>query len=171
MPGSLLHSNGFPVIFAQEQQHAGKEPTASQIRWMRTGTRNLGPQAHLHPHCRRRYAILTQSAGETQWLSRTDDRPDGEAVIWAYDTDLNALLYWNGSEWVPFGNEAIAINDLNDVTDPVDDGSLFGSNSGTTQTLDCGATPHWTSPLARSSVRTAPADQQSWSAVHHWLLC
>ena len=34
-----------------------------------------------------------------------------------YDTDLQALLYWNGSEWVPVGTEAIAIGDLTDVDD------------------------------------------------------
>ena len=32
-----------------------------------------------------------------------------------FDTDLDALLYWNGTEWVPVGSEAIALDDLTDV--------------------------------------------------------
>ena len=32
-----------------------------------------------------------------------------------YDTSLGALLYWDGSAWVPIGAGAVALNDLTDV--------------------------------------------------------
>ena len=33
-----------------------------------------------------------------------------------FDTSLNSLVYWDGSQWVPVGNEAINVTDLADVT-------------------------------------------------------
>lgn len=34
-----------------------------------------------------------------------------------YDTSTDSLLYWNGTDWVPIaGSEALALNDLSDVT-------------------------------------------------------
>ena len=66
------------------------------------------------------------AAGETP-SGGTGDRPDGPALGDLYfDTDLNALLYWNGSEWVPVGQEAIALDDLSDVdTTGVTDGMVI----------------------------------------------
>ena len=56
-------------------------------------------------------------SGETP-SGGTGDRPSGPSIgDLYYDTDLQALLYWNGSEWVPVGTEAIAIGDLTDVDD------------------------------------------------------
>ena len=46
----------------------------------------------------------------------TPDRPTSpELGDLFYDITIDSLLYWNGSEWVPVGNEAIALNDLSDV--------------------------------------------------------
>ena len=46
-----------------------------------------------------------------------------------FDTFNNVLLYWNGVEWVPVGNEAIALNDLTDVdTSGVTDGMVLAYN-------------------------------------------
>ena len=43
-----------------------------------------------------------------------------------YDITIDALLYWNGSEWVPVGGEALALNDLSDVdTTGVTDGMVI----------------------------------------------
>ena len=46
----------------------------------------------------------------------TNERPSGPSLGDLYfDTDLETLLYWNGTEWVPVGTEAISLNDLSDV--------------------------------------------------------
>ena len=70
-------------------------------------------------------------AGETP-SGGTDDRPGAPSVGDLYfDTDLNALLYWNGSEWVPVGTEAIAIGDLTDVdTSGVTNGMVLVYDNG-----------------------------------------
>ena len=48
-----------------------------------------------------------------------------------FDTFENTLLYWNGVEWVPVGQEAIAIGDLTDVdTSGVADGMVLAYNGG-----------------------------------------
>jgi len=51
-----------------------------------------------------------------------------------YDTSTDSLLYWNGSDWVPIaGSEALALNDLSDVTagSPTD-GQVLSYDLGTT---------------------------------------
>ena len=46
-----------------------------------------------------------------------------------FDSFNNILLYWNGTEWVPVGSEAIALNDLTDVdTSGVTDGMVLAYN-------------------------------------------
>ena len=72
------------------------------------------------------------SAGETP-SGGTGDRPDSPSLGDLYfDTDLDALLYWNGTEWVPVGSEAIALNDLTDVdTSGVTDGMVLAYNGAT----------------------------------------
>ena len=69
------------------------------------------------------------SAGETP-SGGTDERPNGPSLGDLYfDTDLDALLYWNGTEWVPVGTEAIALNDLTDVdTSGAQDGMVLAYN-------------------------------------------
>lgn len=49
-----------------------------------------------------------------------------------YDTTLGALLYWNGSAWVPIGADAVALNDLTDVdTSGVTDGMVIAYDQAT----------------------------------------
>ena len=57
----------------------------------------------------------------------TPDRPTTpELGDLFYDITIDALLYWNGSEWVPVGGEALALNDLSDVdTTGVTDGMVI----------------------------------------------
>ena len=57
----------------------------------------------------------------------TPDRPAvPELGDLFYDITIDALLYWNGTDWVPVGNEAVALNDLTDVdTTGVTDGMVI----------------------------------------------
>lgn len=49
-----------------------------------------------------------------------------------YDTTVGALLYWNGSAWVPIGADAVALNDLTDVdTTGVTDGMVVAYDQAT----------------------------------------
>ena len=67
-------------------------------------------------------------AGQTP-SGDTDNRPDSPSIgDLYYDIDLGDLLVWNGSEWVPVGQEAIALNDLTDVdtTSGLADGTVLG---------------------------------------------
>ena len=51
-----------------------------------------------------------------------------------YDTSTDSLLYWNGTDWVPIaGSEALALNDLSDVTaDSPTNGQVLSYDLATT---------------------------------------
>ena len=91
----------------------GKEPTAAQIQ---RGELALNLADHkLYSKGVGDEIFEIGAAGETP-NGGTDERPSGPSLGDLYfDTDLEALLYWNGTEWVPVGTESISLNDLSDV--------------------------------------------------------
>ena len=112
---------------------AGKEPTAGQIE---RGELALNLVDHkLYSKGVNDEIFEIGEAGETP-SGGTDERPSGPSLGDLYfDTDLDVLLYWDGNEWVPVGQEAIGLDDLTDVEIP--DGSLengqiliYDENSG-----------------------------------------
>ena len=80
----------------------------------------------------------------------SDDNQLGDLF---FDTFNNILLYWNGVEWVPVGNEAIALNDLTDVdTSGVTDGMVLAYNGSSWVPYDM--------PPGTVVSETAPADPE-----------
>ena len=94
---------------------AGKLPTIANIEKGELAI-NLADQK-LYSRSNTDEIFEIGKSGETP-SGGTGDRPSGPSIgDLYYDTDLQALLYWNGSEWVPVGTEAIAIGELTDVDD------------------------------------------------------
>ena len=104
------------TFIVKNSSTVGKEPTASQIERGELAL-NLADQK-LYSKDANDQIFEIGAAGDTP-SGGTSDRPTGAELGDLYfDTDLDILLYWNGSEWVPVGTEAIALDDLTDVTIP-----------------------------------------------------
>ena len=107
---------------------AGREPTVSQIQKGELAVNLVDHKLYSHGYDENGQDVIFEigESGETP-SGGTDERPTGPNLGDLYfDTDLEALLYWNGTEWVPVGTEAIALNDLTDVdTTGVADGMVI----------------------------------------------
>ena len=96
----------------------------------------------------------------------TPDRPAvPELGDLFYDITIDALLYWNGTDWVPVGNEAVALNDLTDVdTTGVTDGMVIAYDQ---------ASGEW-KPVSPASLSVdvdlgyTPAADSGISNQHRW---
>ena len=99
------------TLVVKNSSQAGNLPTASQ---MQPGELAINPvDQKLYSKNTSDEIFEIAVAGQTP-SGDTDDRPDGPSIgDLYYDIDLGDLLVWNGSEWVPVGQEAIALNDLN----------------------------------------------------------
>jgi hypothetical protein len=112
------------TLVVKNTSQAGKVPTAVQLQRGELAI-NLADQK-LYSKNTSDEIFEIGVAGQTP-SGGTDDRPDGPSIgDLYYDIDLGDLLVWNGAEWVPVGQEAIALNDLTDVdTAGVTDGMVI----------------------------------------------
>ena len=110
---------------------AGREPTVGQIQKGELAVNLVDHKLYSHGYDENGQDVIFEigEAGETP-SGGTDERPSGPSLGDLYfDTDLEVLLYWNGSEWVPVGTEALELNDLTDVdTSGVTDGMVLAYN-------------------------------------------
>ena len=87
----------------------GKVPTTSDLEVSELGL-NLADQKLYSRNSGGIFQI--GKAGEVP-SGGTLDRPDSPTVgDLFFDTDLGSLIYWDGSAWVPVGDEALALDDL-----------------------------------------------------------
>ena len=114
------------TLIVKNSSQAGKIPTASQIGRGELALNLVDQKLYSKNTSDEVFEIAPP--GEVP-SGGTDDRPDGPSIgDLYYDIDLGDLLVWNGAEWVPVGQEAIALNDLTDVdtTSGLADGTVLG---------------------------------------------
>lgn len=119
------------VIIIKNSAIPGKVPVPSDLNVAELGLQLADQKLYSKDHDDNIFEI--GKAGEVP-TGGTPDRPSSgnELGDLFFDTDLDILLYWNGTDWVPVGQEAIALDDLTDVNaNSPGDGELLAYNSAT----------------------------------------
>ena len=118
------------TVVVKNSSLLGKVPTVSQLEKGELAVNLVDHKLYCHGYDSQGQDVIFEigESGDTP-SGGTGDRPTGpELGDLFYDTDLDLLFYWNGSEWVPIGQD-LELNDLTDVdTSGVQDGMILAYN-------------------------------------------